>query len=469
MLFQEIYISRADNPLVMKIRDADSLIRGRERRAHALSMVMTGISAVLPENVVRNSVRRERDTLIIQGREYDLRAFRHIYVAGGGKAAAAMAAELEKVLGDRITAGVVNDRYGVRAATAKIKVNQAGHPLPTKDGLAGVREMLDLLAAAGKEDLVIVLISGGGSALLPYPAPGVSLEDTIRLTDQLLKSGATIAEINCIRKHISGIKGGQLLRYADGATVVSLIVSDVVGDDPGSIASGPTAPDASTYAEALAILEKYRLLDSAPPDIVRHLKAGIEGNAPETLKPGNPAFERVHNAVIASNILALLAAADEARRLGYRPLVLGSQIKGESREVGLVHAGIGKECHSSGNPVPEPAAIISGGETTVTVCGTGRGGRNLEFVLGFLRDYQPGMTVVSVDTDGIDGASDACGAIADETTLPRAESFGLSVQKALENNASFDFFSTLSDLIYTGPTGTNVSDLRIILVYNEQL
>ena len=451
---------------MMEIQDADSLIRGSERRAHALAIMKAGITAVLPENVVRNAVSLDGDILTVQDRDYNLRSYRHIYVAGGGKAAATMAAELEKILADRITAGVVNDRPGANASTKKIKVNQAGHPLPTKDGMQGVKEMLDMLSRAGKDDLVIFLISGGGSALLPCPTEGITLDDKIQMTDLLLKSGATIAEINCIRKHISCIKGGQLLRYVDGATVVSLIVSDVVGDDPGSIASGPTAPDNTTYTDALLIMEKYHLKDRAPPAIIRHLESGLRGETPETLKAGDQAFGHIRNIVIASNIVALKAATAEARRLGYQPLILGSFIKGESREVGLVHAGIGKECLSTGNPVPVPAAIISGGETTVTIRGTGKGGRNQEFVLGFLTDYWPGMTIVSADTDGIDGATEACGAIADETTLARAASLGLAIPRALDNNASYDFFKALDDLIFTGPTGTNVSDMRIVLVYD---
>lgn len=452
----------------MQIRDREGLIRGSERRAHALAILEAGIGAVLPKNVVKNAVGLAQGRLVVQGREYDLSKYRHIYVAGGGKAAATMAAELEELLGDRLTAGLVNDRHGAEAATAKIRVNSAGHPLPTEDGLRGVREMLELLSKAGKEDLVILLISGGGSALLPCPAQGIALEDKVRLTDLLLKSGAAIAEINCVRKHVSCTKGGQLLKYTAGATVLSLLVSDVVGDDPASIASGPTAPDPTTFSDALAILEKYDLLEKAPPGIVSHLRAGLRGEVPETLKPGDPAFERAFNVIIASNLLALKAAAEAASRQGYKPLILGSHIKGESREVGLVHAGIGKECLSSGNPLPVPVAIISGGETTVTVRGGGKGGRNQEFALGFLRDYRPGMTLISADTDGIDGATDACGAIVDETTLPRAAALGLSPQSALAENASYDFFRALGDLIFTGPTGTNVSDLRVLLVYHKK-
>lgn len=465
-LLQEIYICSPINDCLMKIRDKGRLIRGIERRAHALSIVEAGVSSVMPENVIRNAVRIAGNILEVPGRKYDLSKYRHIYVAGGGKASATMASELERILDGRITAGIVNDRYGTGPLKGRIRLREAGHPLPTEDGVNGVKEMLDMLSDAVKDDLIIFLISGGGSALLPYPAPGISLNDTVELTNQLLKSGATIAEINCIRKHISKIKGGRLLRFTGGAEVLSLIVSDVVGDDPEAIASGPTSPDHTTYTDALSILEKYRATMTVPRNIIDHLKTGQRGDTMESLKAGDPALDRVHNVVIASNIIALKAAATEASRLCYRPIILGSYIKGESREVGLIMAGIAKECQSSGNPTGQPAAIISGGETTVTVCGSGKGGRNQELALGFLRDYQPGLTIVSIDTDGIDGATDACGAIADETTLPHAASLGLSIQNALDTNSSYDFFKALDDLIITGPTGTNVSDLRVVLAYD---
>jgi len=461
---QKLLVPQA-NPCTMRIRDRAALVRGDERRDHALAIVEAGVDAVLPEHVVRNAVKVEGEALSVAGRTFDLSRYRHVYVAGGGKAAGTMAAEVERLLDGRITAGVVIDRRGATARTKIVKVMQAGHPLPDEDGVRGMRAMHDTLAAAGPGDLVIFLISGGGSALMPCPAPGVSLDDVVRLTDRLLKSGATIAEINGVRKHLSQTKGGRMLRWADGATVLSLIVSDVVGDDPGAIASGPTAPDSTTYADALSILEKYRLVDRAPPRAIGHIRSGVSGLAPETLKPGDPAFDRVSSVVIASNILALEAAAKKASALGYRPIILGSRIRGESREVGVVHAGIAGECLASGHPLPPPAAVLSGGETTVTVRGGGRGGRNGEFVLGFLRGIQPGMTVVSVDTDGIDGATDACGAIADHGTPGRARERSLSIDDALARNDSYDFFARLDDLIYTGPTGTNVSDLRCVLVY----
>jgi glycerate-2-kinase len=449
----------------MKIRDRNALVRGDERRGHALSIVEAGIDAVLPENIIRNTVKVEGDRLSVGDRTLDLSKYRHIFVAGGGKASSAMAGEMERLLDGRITEGIVIDRYGTSAQTKIIKVLQAGHPLPDENSVCGMRAMHDMLSASGRGDLVVFLVSGGGSALMTCPAPGVTLEDLVRLTDLLLKSGATIAEINCVRKHTSQTGGGLILGWTDGAEVLSLIVSDVVGDEPGSIASGPTAPDDTTYADALSILEKYRLTDQVPPSIISHIKAGINGHAPETLKPGDRAFDHVTNIVIASNIMALETAAKKATALGYRAIILGSRIKGESREVGLVHAGIAGECRASGHPTAMPAAILSGGETTVTIHGSGKGGRNQEFVLGFLRGIGPGMTVASVDTDGIDGATDAAGAIADETTLKRATEMSLSADLALASNNSFDFFKKLRDLIYTGPTGTNVSDLRCVLVH----
>lgn len=460
-------MARRINLMMMKIKNADGVIRGDKRRADALAIVKAGIESVLPENVVRSSVHLEGNVLDIKGRQYDLSGYRHIYVAGGGKASGTMAVELENILGGRITAGIVNDRYGVEAKTRTIKVNHAGHPLPTEDGVRGVKEMLDMLTHASPDDLVVFLISGGGSALLPYPADGISLEDCIGLTDLLLKSGARISEMNAVRKHVSAIKGGQFLKYTGGASAISLIVSDVVGDDVSFISSGPTAPDSTTYANAIAILEKYHIYGKVSSSIRGRLEKGARGEIPETPKPGNPIFDRVNNVVVASNIIALEGAAKKAFELQYRPLILGSCIIGESREVGLVLSGIAKESLKSGNPLEPPAAIISGGETTVTIRGGGKGGRNQELVLGFLQNYTPGITIVSADTDGIDGATDACGAIAGGTTLERAKKMGLSIADALKENASYDFFRSLGDLIFTGPTGTNVSDLRIILVYRD--
>jgi glycerate 2-kinase len=448
----------------MKLRNAEALALD-DKRADGLAIIEAGIGAVLPENVIRDSVRIDGDVLKIEDLRFDLSRYRHIFVAGGGKASGTMAMELEKILNGRITGGIVNDRYGVEVKTKIIKICHGGHPLPTRDSVKGVEDMLRLLSSAGIDDLVIFLISGGGSALLPCPAKGISLEDTIILTDLLLKSGARIAEMNAVRKHISAIKGGQFLKYVDGATAISLIVSDVVGDDIGFIASGPTAPDDTTFADAIGILIKYDIYGQAPASVIEHLEAGKRGKIPENPKSGDPIFKRVTNAIVASNEIALEAAAKKALALNYRPLILGSCIVGESREAGLVLSGIAKACLKSGKPVEPPAAIISGGETTVTIRGKGKGGRNQELVLGALQNIVPGMTIISVDTDGIDGASDACGAIADSSTLEKADKMGLSVAAYLNENASYEFFKKLDGLIFTGPTGTNVSDLRLILVY----
>lgn len=464
--FRHIYV--AINYTMMEILNKEALTRGRKRRADALSIIESGVNAVMPDNIIRNTVRLENETLTVMGHSYDLAGYEHVYVAGGGKASGAMAAELENILGNRITAGIVNDRYESQVTTRIIRVNHAGHPLPTDDGIQGVKDMLSMLSTAGKKDLIIFLISGGGSALLPFPAPGISLEDIIKLTDILLKSGARIDEINTIRKHVSQIKGGGFLRATGGADVLSLIFSDVIGDDISYIASGPTAPDDTTYQDAINILIKYGIFDRVPSSIIKHLEKGAHNEAPETLKSDDPVFQHVTNLVIASNLIALKASAGKSIELGYTPLVLGSRITGESREVALVHAGIAAECLKSGIPVAVPAAIISGGETTVTVRGNGKGGRNQEFVLGFLQDYQPGITIVSMDTDGIDGVTDACGAIADDDTISRAGSMQLSIASSLKNNSSYDFFNSLGDLMFTGPTGTNVSDLRVILVYDTK-
>ncbi len=448
----------------MLIKNAAAITRGDGQREDALAIVEAGIAAVLPENFLPEAVRLEGDILDIKGHRYDLSRFRHVFVAGGGKAAGAMALELERVLGGRISEGIVNDRYGAEAATRIIKVNHAGHPLPTEDGIRGVKDMLGMLSKAGPDDLVIFLVSGGGSALLPFPAKGISLEDEVRLTGMLLKSGATIAEMNTVRKHVSAIKGGQLLRHVNGAAVVSLIVSDVVGDEMGFIASGPTAPDSTTFSDALQILKKYGIYEKSPESVIAHLERGARGLFPETPRPGDAIFERVDNIIVASNIMALKAAAGKASEIGYTPLILGSCITGESREVGRVLAGIARECLRTGNPLAPPAAIISGGETTVTVTGNGKGGRNQELVMGFLLECPDGATMISVDTDGIDGVTDACGAISDCATVKKSREMGLDMQHFLKDNSSYDFFKALGELAYTGPTGTNVSDLRLVLM-----
>jgi hydroxypyruvate reductase len=326
--------------------------------------------------------------------------------------------------------------------------------------------MIRLLKDSSPRDLIIFLLSGGASALLPMPADGILLEEKQEATQLLLDCGADIKEINAIRKHISQIKGGRLAQLAYPSTVLGFILSDVVGDPLDAIGSGPTVPDTSTFDEAWEILRKYDLLNEIAPSIQNHLRLGKEGKVEETPKPGAAAFGKVHNFLIGSNLLALEAAAKESRSLGFNTLILSSSIVGETRDAARFHAAIAREIVQTGNPVPKPACVISGGETTVTIRGDGKGGRNQEFVLaGSMEISGLGKVVLlSGGTDGTDGPTDAAGAIADTLTGARATALGLSPKAHLENNNAYPFFKSLGDLLITGPTRTNVMDVRILLV-----
>jgi glycerate 2-kinase len=380
--------------------------------------------------------------------------YRKIFVVGAGKASAQMARAIERLLGVRIAGGLINVKDGHGAKLWRIEVHECGHPIPDRRGVAGARRIAKIASQAGADDLIVCLISGGASALLPLPTPGITLAEKQKTTRLLLNCGASIHEINCVRKHISRIKGGQLARLAYPATLLTLILSDVIGDDLDVIGSGPTVPDPSTLADARAILEKYSIPDN--------LLAAAE----ETPKPGDKIFSKTRNVIVGSNALAVDAAEAEARRLGFHTLVLSTFVEGEAREVARVHAGIAKEIRASGRPVRKPACVISGGETTVTVRGKGLGGRNQEFALAAaigiagLRD----AVILSGGTDGTDGPTDAAGAIADGTTITRAEALSLNAAAFLANNDSYHFFEATGDLIKTGPTGTNVADLQVILV-----
>jgi len=424
------------------------------------------LRAVDPVTAVKRHLVLEPLKLRAGGQEYDLRRFRSIFVVGMGKASAAMAKAVEEILGDRLTGGQVNVKYGYVENLSKVALHEAGHPVPDQAGLEGARKIVGLLERCGADDLVLCLISGGGSALLPLPVEGVTLEEKQEVTKLLLRSGVDIKEINAIRKHLSKVKGGHLARIASPATVVSLIVSDVIGDPLDSIASGPTAPDETTFSDCLEILSRHHLLGSVPPSIRRHLDAGVRGEIPETPKRGDPVFERVQNVLIASNRIALDAACTRARELGYDAMILSSFVEGETREVARVHAAIAKEIRASGNPLAAPACVISGGETTVTVQGQGRGGRNQEFVLAAALDIAglERTVIFSAGTDGTDGPTDAAGAIADGDTLSRAKALGLNPRHSLAENDSYSFFERLGDLVTTGPTNTNVMDLHLILI-----
>ena len=392
----------------------------------------------------------------------DPEPYRNIFVIGAGKASAQMGRAIERLLGARISGGLISVKDGHGAKLRRIEIHECGHPVPDARGVAGARRIAQIASQAGPDDLVICLISGGASALLPLPAPPITLAEKQKTTRLLLHCGASIHEINCVRKHISLIKGGQLARLAYPATLLTLILSDVIGDDLDVIGSGPTVPDRSTFAEARAIFEKYRIWNKLPSSVRDRLSSAVE----ETPKPGDKIFENTNNIIVGSNALAVNAAALEARHLGFHTLVLSTFIEGEAREVARVHAAIAKEIRATGRPLKTPACVISGGETTVTIRSHGLGGRNQEFALAAALDIAGlrDVAILSAGTDGTDGPTDAAGAIAYGTTLARAEKLGLDAAAFLANNDSYRFFETTGDLIKTGPTGTNVADVQIILV-----
>lgn len=380
-------------------------------------------------------------------------------VVGAGKAAAAMAAAVEAHWDGPIE-GLVVTRYKHGAPCKWIEVVEAAHPVPDAAGRAAAERIIEKVRGVGSDDLVLCLISGGGSALLALPAPGLTLEDKQTINRALLSSGANIGEMNCVRKHLSAIKGGRLAVAASPARVVSLIISDVPGDDLAVIASGPTVPDATTSADALEILEKYGIKPSGA--VLHHLQS----EASETPKPGDERFANVTNMLVATPQDALEAAAKVARDAGFTPLILSDQVEGESRDVALVHAAIAKQVARHGQPATIPCALISGGETTVTVRGNGRGGRNAEFLLSLALalDGQPGIAALAADTDGIDGSEDNAGAFLLPDTLQRARAIGIDPKAHLANNDAYTVFERLGDLLVTGPTRTNVNDFRVILI-----
>jgi len=431
-----------------------------------LAVFRAAIAAVDPEAAVLRRVTRDGDVLRVGSREIDLAAARNIFVVGAGKASAFMARALESVLGDRITAGAVNVKTGHGCALRKVRVQEAAHPIPDAAGVEGSRRIEKLLEGAAEGDLVICCLSGGGSALLPLPVESVGLEEKRRITGDLLACGAPIQEVNAVRKHLSRIKGGQLARMARPAKVVTLIMSDVIGDRLDVIASGPTAPDESTFQQALDIIRKYGLEGRLSEGAAAHLRAGAAGRAPETPKPGDPLFEGVTNIIVANNAAAVEAAAEEARRLGYAPYVVSTAVEGEARTVAAAQAGIARGVREKAVPVAPPACLISGGETTVTLRGDGKGGRNQEFALAGALALRgcAGVTLLAAGTDGTDGPTDAAGAFADGETCARAEAAGLDASDFLARNDSYNFFRRLDDLLITGPTGTNVMDLYLFLI-----
>ena len=437
-------------------------------RADAVSIFRAGLEAASAGEAVRSNIKLRRSKLEIgTGCSIFLRDFQRVYVIGAGKAGAEMAAALEQRLGTQhIEDGVVCVKYDhVHPRPRKIRLIECGHPVPDAAGQKGAEEIEGLLRSLTARDLVFVLISGGASALMPAPPPGISLRDKQKTTSVLLRAGADIFELNTVRKHLSKLKGGRLAALAYPATVVTLILSDVVGDRLDVIGSGLTAPDHSTFGDALRVLSKYLVTRRVPRSVLVHLLNGAEGRLSETPKTGDFIFSTVHNVIVGSNRLALQAAASHAKKLGYKPLILSSSIQGETKEVARVHCEIVREIVASGSPIGSPACLLSGGETTVTVRGNGKGGRNQEFALAAaiaLADFDKAVAL-SAGTDGTDGPTDAAGGIADSTSEARASKRSVDLRKSLVANDSYTALAKLGDLLKTGPTGTNVMDLHILL------
>lgn len=437
-----------------------------EHRKVYLQIIQAALEAVDPYACVSSALQRSGNLIRVHGRIFNLQEVRHIFVVGFGKAAAPMAQAVEDVLGDRITEGVAIVKEGHTLPTRHVRTLEAAHPVPDERSIHAAMEVVNLAHRAQEGDLVIVLISGGGSALLTLPAEGLTLKDIQRTTEMILRAGATINELNAVRKHLSAVKGGQLARYIAPAHAVGLVLSDVVGNPLDVIASGPLSPDPTTFADAWAVLEKYHLLEAVPPRVRRHLQQGLQGRIPETPKPGDPLFQRVNIVIVGDNARAAEAAAHAARENGYNALVLSTFVEGEAREVARVVVALGKEVRRYNHPVPVPACLVLGGETTVTVRGNGIGGRNQELALAAaiaLEDW-PGITVVALGTDGTDGPTDAAGGMVDAGTVVRAREAGLSPLDDLMNNNAYPLLRATGDLIITGPTRTNVNDLMLVFV-----
>jgi glycerate 2-kinase len=442
-------------------------VNDRRARRFALESLESALKSVDPKEIVSSKFSMEGSILTVDGYSFDLERFKKVYVVGGGKASGLMAEALEELLGKWVAAGHINVPRGNIANTKIIEFTEASHPVPDEAGVRGAKIIRELAQQASKEKALIVsLISGGGSSLMPLPLDGISIADKREVTEALLKCGATINEINTVRKHLSEIKGGWLAKTAYPATVLNLILSDVVGDPLDFIASGPTVPDSTTFEDAGKILKKHDLWSRMPASVIKVLQNGEKGLIPETPKAGDPAFKNVHNVVIGNNRSASTSACEHLKRAGLNAILLTATLEGEAKHVGTVLGSVASEVIASGNPVCKPTGIVAGGETTVIVEGNGLGGRNQEIPLAAAWKISKlnGAVVASLSTDGIDGPTDAAGAIADGKTLIRGARLGLTPENYLSNNDSYHFFSKLDDLILTGPTGTNVNDVTIILV-----
>jgi hydroxypyruvate reductase len=435
-------------------------------RQHAVKIFQAALRAVDPMEAILRYVKQVDDGLQIGKHRFKFEDYDRILVVGAGKAGAPMAKALEDLLGDRIADGVIVVKEGHGLPLQHVRIHEAGHPVPDKRGIQGAEDILTLVNAAGARDLVICVISGGGSALLVAPAEGITLEDKQEVTRLLLACGADIHEINTVRKHLSRAKGGGLTRLAFPATVASLILSDVIGDDLNVIASGPAVPDTSTFTDARGVFKKYGIWNQVPKSVQQRIQQGLAGDIEDTPKADDAVFQRCYSELVGTNLQALIAAGRQAQQLGYQPLILSSTVEGEAREVVKMFTAIAKEVRSSTNPISAPACILCGGEITVTIQGKGKGGRNQEFALAaaMVIAGMENVVILSGGTDGTDGPTDAAGAIADGNTLARAQTKGLDPADYLRRNDSYRFFQALEDLVITGPTRTNVMDVYMVLV-----
>ncbi|GIU71628.1 MAG: glycerate kinase [Candidatus Nitrosocaldaceae archaeon] len=444
------------------------MLSKNEPRKLVLDVIEYVLNACNPRRIILDNVRLEDNILIIKDERIKMN-YKSIYVIGGGKASGYMAEALNTILKDKITAGlvIIPDYINEQLDTGKIKLWKASHPIPTAKGVEGVKKMLELAKQADKDDLVICLISGGGSALMPMPYNGITLEEKQELTRLLLNAGANIDELNTVRKHISAIKGGRLVKLLK-TNILALIISDVINDRLDTIASGLTVPDNTTYADAKRIIEKYNLWNKVSYNIKRVIEDGIKGDIEETPKPNDPIFKNVKNIILANNEFACIKAMEYFVNNGIDARILTTALQGEAKDVGLVLASIANEIDKNNRPFNKPIALIAGGETYVSVKGNGKGGRNQELVLSALRllDVKSKWVLASIGTDGIDGNSDAAGAIIDNLTKTYVLEHNINIEDSLKENDSNTFFKNIGDAIYTGATGTNVNDITLIFIYS---
>ncbi len=442
-------------------------------------ILAAALEAVEPGEAVRRHLRQKGQRLVIGARTYDLEQFERVVLIAFGKASLPMAQAAADILGKALRAGIVVTKTGSledwqtdgspASHAAAFQIFQAGHPVPEARSLQASAAVLDLLTNTTSRDLVLFLISGGGSALLTLPAPGITLAEIQSLTQALLACGATIHEINTLRKHLDQVKGGQLTQIAAPAQIAALILSDVIGDPLEVIASGPTVPDPSTFAQAQAVLEQYGIAGQTPQSIGARLQAGAAGRVAETPKPGDPIFEHVHNLVVGNNYLACRAAIDQARREGFHALLLTTELQGEARQAGAFCASILRQAAQTGDPLPRPACLIAGGETTVTIRGEGLGGRNQELALAAAPALAglPEVMLVTLASDGEDGPTDAAGAVVTGQTAGRARLHGQDPAQFLARNDAYHFFDPLGDLLKPGATRTNVNDLIFLFAFQK--